>query len=185
MMDPNNGAANSNRNTGSSLPGNLSLSDPAVLLATWFGSGLIRKAPGTWGSLAALPCAWLVMRDFGTWGLATAIVLVFLCGWWAASRIEEKTGTSDPQYIVIDEVAGQGLALLFVPLDLYLYLVGFLLFRFFDILKPWPLHAVETRLKGGLGVMADDLAAGAYTALLLYIFYILKQMVIDVFKGIA
>ncbi len=98
---------------------------------------------------------------------------------------DEKTGTSDPQYIVIDEVAGQGLALLFVPLDLYLYLVGFLLFRFFDILKPWPLHAVETRLRGGLGVMADDLAAGAYTALLLYIFYILKQMVIDVFKGIA
>ncbi|MDP6485737.1 MAG: phosphatidylglycerophosphatase A [Alphaproteobacteria bacterium] len=185
MMDPNNGAANSNRNTGSSLPGNLSLSDPAVLLATWFGSGLIRKAPGTWGSLAALPCAWLVVRDFGTWGLTAAIVLVFLCGWWAASRIEAKTGTSDPQYIVIDEVAGQGLALLFVPLDLYLYLVGFLLFRFFDILKPWPLHAMETRLKGGLGVMADDLAAGAYTALLLYIFYILKQMVIDVFKGIA
>ena len=140
-----------------------------MLLATWFGAGLSRKAQGTCGSLAALPCVWLVMRDFGQTGLAGAIILVFLCGWWAASRSEEKTGESDAQYIVIDEVAGQGLALLFVPLDLTLYFVGFLLFRFFDILKPWPVNAVESRLKGGLGVMADDLTAGAYTALSLYI----------------
>ena len=166
-------AQNSDKNGDSPLPEPLSLADPAVLLATWFGTGLIRKAPGTWGSLAALPGAWLVVRDFGQAGLAAAIVLVFFCGWWAAARIEEKTGESDSQYIVIDEVAGQGLALLFVPLDLILYSVGFLLFRLFDILKPWPVHVAESRLKGGLGVMADDLAAGAYAALSLYVFYIL------------
>ncbi len=174
-------AHNDHKNNDSGLPETLSLGDPAVFLATWFGSGLIRKAPGTWGSLAALPCIWLVVRDFGQAGLAAAIALVFLCGWWAANWIGEKTGEDDSQYIVIDEVAGQGLALLFVPLDLYLYFVGFLFFRFFDILKPWPVHVVESRLKGGLGVMADDLAAGVYAALSLYIFYILKQMVTDVF----
>jgi phosphatidylglycerophosphatase A len=165
----NKNSTKSTENSTSALPETLSLSEPAVLLATWFGAGLSRKAQGTCGSLAALPCVWLMMRDFGQAGLAGAIILVFLCGWWAASRIEEKTGESDAQYIVIDEVAGQGLALLFVPLDLTLYFVGFLLFRLFDILKPWPVNAVESRLKGGLGVMADDLAAGAYAALSLNI----------------
>ena len=173
------------RNSTSPLPETLSLSDPAVLLATWFGAGLIRSAPGTWGSLAALPCAWLVARDFGQAGLVDAILLVFLCGWWAASKIKEKTGESDPRYIVIDEVAGQGVALLFVPPDLYLYFVGFLLFRLFDILKPWPIHLVETRFRGGFGVMIDDLAAGTYAALSLYVFSILEHMVTGVFKEIT
>ena len=169
MPGSNNNNKNNTKNGTSALPETLSLGEPAVLLATWFGAGLSRKAQGTCGSLAALPCVWLVMRDFGQTGLAGAIILVFLCGWWAASRIEEKTGESDAQYIVIDEVAGQGLALLFVPLDLTLYFVGFLLFRLFDILKPWPVNTVESRLEGGLGVMADDLAAGAYAALSLNI----------------
>ena len=185
MPDPDNDHTSGGKNSGSPLPATLSLGDPAVLLATWFGSGLLRRAPGTWGSLAALPCIWLVVRDFGQAGLAAAIVVVFFCGWWAANWIEEKTGENDSQYIVIDEVAGQGLALLFVPLDLYLYFVGFLFFRFFDILKPWPVHVVESRLKGGLGVVADDLAAGAYAAPLLYIFSILEQTVTDVFAGIT
>ena len=185
MPDPQSSHGNNEGNNESVLPATLSLGDPAVLVATWFGSGLIRKAPGTWGSLAALPCVWLVVRDFGQAGLAAAIVVVFLCGWWAANWIEEKTGEDDSQYIVIDEVAGQGLALLFVPLDLYLYFVGFLFFRFFDILKPWPVHVAESRLKGGLGVMADDFAAGLYAALSLYVFSILEQMVAGVFKVIT
>ncbi len=141
---------------------------PAHLLATWFGAGLSPIAPGTVGSLVALPLAYLLSYYVGIVGLAIAIVVVFLIGIWAAQRYSERTASHDAGPIVIDEVVGQWLALLLVPADLVLYAVGFALFRLADIIKPWPISVVDQRVKGGFGVMLDDVLAGALAAIILW-----------------
>jgi len=141
---------------------------PATLIATWFGSGLVRFAPGTWGSLAALPCAYLLHLLGGTWLLAAAAGLVFLAGLWASGRYAAALGSGDPGAVVVDEVAGQWLALLPLPTDLWWYAAAFALFRLFDIVKPWPIGWLDRNLSGGLGIMADDLAAGLLAGLVAY-----------------
>jgi phosphatidylglycerophosphatase A len=146
-----------------------SLRTPSGLLATWFGAGLLPKAPGTWGSLAALPFAWILVTLGGWQSLAMATLIVFLVGWWAAARVVAKMTIDDPGFIVIDEVAGQWLVLLLAPPDLLHYLAGFALFRLFDITKPWPVGWADRHIKGGLGVMFDDLLAGLYSLTLLLI----------------
>ncbi len=140
----------------------------AKFLATWFGAGLLPKAPGTWGSLAAVPFAWGLYHLGGRPLLAAATVAVSLIGWWASEVYIRKTGIQDPGEVVIDEVAGQWLTLLVVPPVPLLYLAGFALFRLFDIRKPWPVSWADTRIGGGLGVMVDDLFAGIYAALCLW-----------------
>ena len=134
----------------------------ATLLATWFGAGRLPVAPGSWGSLAALPLAWLIVWLGGWTALAAATLLVFLVGWWAADRVVAEAGIADPGWVVIDEVAGQWLTLLFVPPGLKAYAAGFVLFRLFDIAKPWPVSWADRRIGGGLGVMIDDILAGLY-----------------------
>lgn len=146
---------------------------PAVLLATWFGSGLLPWMPGTWGSLAALPAAWLIEGAFGWIGLAAASLAVFLVGVTVSNAVIATGEDQDPGLIVIDEVAGQWITLLPVALttptaDPVLYGVGFVFFRFFDILKPWPVSWADARIKGGLGVMLDDVLAALYAGALLY-----------------
>jgi len=139
------------------------LSSPGVLLATWFGSGYLPKAPGTWGSLAALPFAWGIVSLSGSVGLIAASLLVFVIGIWAANVYMELTGGEDPGPVVIDEVAGMWLTLAFVPPDLGLYVIGFVLFRIADIFKPWPAGWADRNVKGGLGVMLDDVLAALYS----------------------
>lgn len=154
----------------SAPPSPLSFWHPASLLATWFGSGLLPRAPGTWGSLAALPVAFLIAAWGGTWGLLAATAVATLAGVWAAGVYAARSGQQDPQAVVIDEVAGQWLAL--VPVahhqDLRLYAVAFLAFRFFDIVKVWPAGRIDRELKGGWGIMLDDIVAGLYAAALTY-----------------
>lgn len=140
---------------------------PAFLAATWFGCGLLPKAPGTWGSAAALPFAWALYRLGGSWALLAASGLCFLIGWWASAIYVRRTGAADPSEVVIDEVAGQWLVLAAAPADPLLYAVGFLLFRVLDIWKPWPASWADRHVKGGLGVMLDDMLAAAYGALIL------------------
>ena len=111
---------------------------PATLIATWFGSGLLPKAPGTWGSLAALPVGLLLVWQAGPAGLLAGTLLVFLLGLWAAGRYCAGSGQADPAEVVVDEVAGQWLALLPAGLDPLLVAVAFVAFRAFDIFKPWP-----------------------------------------------
>ena len=142
---------------------------PAVLIATWFGAGLLPGMPGTWGSLAALPCAWAIRTLAGSAGLATAAGLAFAAGCWAAARVTRASGRVDPGFIVIDEVAAQWLVLLAAPLDWQAYAAAFLLFRLFDIAKPWPIRGIERGVKGGLGIMLDDIAAALYVLVLLLI----------------
>lgn len=136
---------------------------PASLIATWGGVGLIRVASGTWGSLAALPFAWGLALVGGTPALVAASVAACLLGLWAAGHIC-RSGETDSSAIVIDEVAGQWLAVAPAMLDPILWLTGFLSFRLFDILKPWPAGWIDRNLGGAPGVMLDDMVAGAYAA---------------------
>jgi phosphatidylglycerophosphatase A len=139
------------------------------LLATWFGSGLLPKAPGTWGSLAALPFAFAIHTLAGQFALLLASIVVFAIGCWAAQAYTTETGTKDPGEVVIDEVAGQWLTLAFVPVSAWAYVAGFVLFRLADILKPWPVSWLDRKVAGGLGVMADDMAAGLYAGAALWL----------------
>ncbi len=145
----------------------LPLSHPAMLIASGFGIGLLPGAPGTWASLAALPCAWLIRGAGGPTALAIAAAIAFLGGWWAAARVTSATPASDPGWVVIDEIAAQWLVLLAVPQRVWLYAAAFLAFRLFDIWKPFPVSWCDRTIKGGLGVMLDDIAAAIYALILI------------------
>lgn len=142
---------------------------PASLIATGCGLGLLPGAPGTWASLAALPCGWLIQSYCGPAGLLVAAGLVFAVGCWAAARVAEASGIADPGAVVIDEIAGQLLALAAAPRDWRWYAAAFLLFRIFDIWKPFPVGWLDRHAKGGFGIMLDDVAAALYALLLIAI----------------
>ncbi|MBV9587375.1 MAG: phosphatidylglycerophosphatase A [Alphaproteobacteria bacterium] len=142
---------------------------PAVLIATGFGAGFLPVGPGSWGSLAALLSGWFIAGQGGQIALAGAALIAFAFGWWASTRVVHSSGLADPRFIVIDEIAAQWLVLLAVPLDHRWYAVAFLLFRVFDIVKPWPIRLVERRVAGGLGIMLDDVLAAIYAVVILLI----------------
>ncbi len=130
-----------------------------LAVASLGGVGRLPLAPGTWGSLATLPLWWGLSR-LGPWAYGLAWLLLLAAGLWASHRVVKLLGERDPQVIVIDEAAGQLLALAGVTPTWWGALWGLVLFRAMDILKPWPVRRLE-QLPGGFGVMADDLAAGA------------------------
>jgi phosphatidylglycerophosphatase A len=146
----------------------LSFWHPASLIATWFGSGLLPRIPGTWGSLAALPFAVAIAGLGGPWALLAAAALAFLAGLWASGVYAKAIGVDDPGPVVIDEVAGQWLALVLVPLDPLFYVVAFAAFRVFDVLKPWPANYFDQHLSGAWGIMTDDIAAAVYAGAVTY-----------------
>lgn len=134
------------------------------LAAAGFGSGWLPKAPGTWGSLAALLPGWFILQGAGSFGLLLAAVIVTLFGCYACSRVLPKLEEKDPGWIVIDEWAGQWLCLATASFgathDLYLLLLSFAMFRLFDVLKPWPVSWLEKTGPEWWSIMADDLGAG-------------------------
>ena len=134
----------------------------AMLLSTWFGCGFFKPAPGTSGSLAALPFAWLLTELGGYQVLVIATLSLIAIGVWASNVYIEGLFEKDPPEVVIDEVAGQLLTLLVVPPTLIHYFFGFLLFRIADIVKPWPVSWVDQNMEGGLGIMLDDIMAAIY-----------------------
>ena len=144
-------------------------------IATWFGSGLLPKAPGTWGSLAAIPFAYLFSIYTCPYAQLFGITALFFIGICVSDKIEESAQIKDPGFIVVDEVVGQWMALLPLPFlytiidtnSFYLYSVpiavaGFLVFRLFDIWKPWPVNYADKNIPGGYGIMFDDVIAGMY-----------------------
>ena len=145
----------------------LPFSHPAVWLSTWFGCGLAPVAPGTIGSLAAVPLAALAAWLGGLWLLAAVAAIVLGIGIWTTGIYADAIGVIDPHEAVIDEVAGQCLTLVVMPLAPLPYLIGFLLFRFFDIAKPFPVRWLERTLPSGYGIMLDDTAAAIY-AMIIY-----------------
>lgn len=150
------------------LPPSLSLKAPSALLATWFGSGLVPFASGTWGTLAALPFAWLLWTWGGWWMLLLGTIVVTLAGVWAANEVGAHTGVKDAGFVVIDEVAGMWLTLLFAPFELWAWILAFFLFRAADIVKPFPAGWADKKVPGGLGVMADDLFAALWSGVAIW-----------------
>jgi phosphatidylglycerophosphatase A len=144
-------------------PARLSVGHPAMLIATLGGVGFSPWAPGTAGSLVALPFAWLIAGAWGAGALAAAAALLIALGWWASSVVVQFVG-KDPRIVVVDEAMGQWLALVVAPFDVRYYLAGFALFRLFDVWKPWPVGWADRRVSGGLGVMLDDALAAIYAA---------------------
>lgn len=133
------------------------------------GAGLSPKAPGTVGTLLAIPLWWMSK------GLGTVPYLVlasggFILGIWACNQAMSIVGQHDHPGIVIDEVVGYFAALVVVPADPAWLILSFILFRFFDILKPWPIGWLDRNIGGGFGVMLDDLVAGLFTALIVLVF---------------
>jgi len=147
----------------------LPITHSAALIATGFGLGLLPAAPGTWASLAALPCGWLIDVEFGIAGLLIAAAIAFGAGWWAAARVARVSGIGDPGAVVIDEIAAQFLVLAATPRDWRFYLAAFLLFRLFVIWKPFPVDWLDRTVKGGFGIMLDDIAAALYALVLILI----------------
>jgi phosphatidylglycerophosphatase A len=144
----------------------------ATLVATFFGVGRLKPGPGTWGSLATVLLWALASSQLAsvhrTWATIFAASAVTLIGIPAATRVARATGSKDPQFIVIDEVAGQLVALIAVPVAWKTFLAGFILFRAFDIWKPFPIRRLE-RLPEGTGIVVDDLGAGFYALAIMHL----------------
>jgi phosphatidylglycerophosphatase A len=147
----------------------------ALTIATWFGCGYFPWGPGTIGSLAAVMIAVILGRyGIGRDALAISIAVLLLPAIWAASRTALMVGRKDPGLVVVDEVLGQWVTLLGAPARSWkVFVAAFALFRLFDIWKPWPVRNLE-RIPAGTGIVADDLAAGVYGALILYVGGVLR-----------
>ncbi|HAU1151871.1 TPA: phosphatidylglycerophosphatase A [Legionella pneumophila] len=134
--------------------------DPIYFIAFGFGSGLMSIAPGTWGTLAAIPLYLLIINaHWGVYLLWTA--LAFALGVWVSDRVTEDLGVHDYKGIVWDEVVGYLLTMFLAPKGISWMLTGFILFRIFDIWKPQPIRMIDQRVQGGLGIMLDDVLAAA------------------------
>lgn len=146
------------------------LRDPGHFLALGFGSGLAPRAPGTFGTLAAIP-VYLLCAQLPLPGYLLAVVGAFLLGIYLCGRTARALGVHDHPGIVWDEVVGFLLTMAWAPPGSQWIVAGFLCFRLFDILKPWPIRVLDRRLHGGLGIMLDDVLAGLAGAASLEILY--------------
>ncbi|MBY0355061.1 MAG: phosphatidylglycerophosphatase A [Rickettsiales bacterium] len=151
----------------------------AKILATWFFVGKVPFAPGTFGSLAALPFAYAIFSVFGEWTLLGAAFFLYFMGIWASDTYmaAQSDHEHDPAEIVIDEVAGMWCLLAlwqilysqqFSISSLHWLVGGFIMFRVFDIFKPWPISWVDAKVKGGFGVMIDDILAAIFPMAVFY-----------------
>jgi len=135
----------------------------ALYLATLGPAGRMPKAPGTWGSFAALLLSPFVFLPLPIWGRVLTLLIIFPLGAWCATRAECIIGHKDPSCVVVDELWGQWIVLLFMEsVNIYWFVFAFFLFRLFDIIKPWPVRASEDWLPRGWGIMIDDGLAGLY-----------------------
>ena len=142
------------------------LRHPSAFIACGFGAGMLPLVPGTWGSALGV-ALWLLIPPQLIWQVG-ACVTVFLIGWLATAQVCRRHAVNDPSQVVVDEIVGVWITLAALPRQAFWLLVGFVLFRVFDILKPFPIRALERRFKGGFGVMIDDVAAGTAAGLVGY-----------------
>ncbi len=144
------------------------LRNPVHFLAFGFGSGLFAKAPGTAGTLLGI-LAWMFLVNLSLVTYIIVIVIAALAGIYFCGKTARDLNVHDHSGIVWDEIVGIWLAMILVPVTWGWIFVSFLLFRFFDILKPWPISWIDKNISGGIGIMADDLLAGGFTAIILYV----------------
>ncbi len=141
---------------------------PAVLLACGLGSGLVPKAPGTFGTLAAIPL-YLVMQPLGLLSYLLLTAIFFVLGIWLCHQAIKVFERNDPSEVVWDEVVGFLVTMVAAPAGWQWLVLGFVLFRIFDIWKPWPVRLADHKLHGGLGIMLDDVIAGIYALIVLQV----------------
>jgi len=141
---------------------------PVHFLAFGFGAGLLPRAPGTFGTLIAIPIVAFVMQ-FGWQVHLMFAIAACVTGVWICGESARRLGVHDHSGIVWDEIAGFAITMLAVPATWYGFLAGFALFRLFDIWKPWPIREADHRLHGGLGIMLDDVLAGVFAAVSLLV----------------
>ncbi|MDD5760311.1 MAG: phosphatidylglycerophosphatase A [Desulfobulbaceae bacterium] len=139
---------------------------PIMFIATGAYTGYLPKAPGTWGTLVALPLN-LLLLQLSARGYGFALLGIFMVAIYTAGAAEKILDRKDPGAIVIDEIIGMLIALIAAPNQPLVWLMAFLLFRLFDITKPWPVSWADRHLNGGLGIVLDDVLAGAYAWLVL------------------
>ena len=138
--------------------------NPIYFLAFGFGSGFLPKAPGTFGTLAAMPL-YLLLVSFPVWLYAVLLVIAFCLGILICGKTSEYLRTHDHSGIVWDEFVGYWITMFMAPVSWVWMFVGFFIFRIFDIFKPWPIKKIDKHVKGGLGIMLDDVLAGIMGAL--------------------
>ena len=141
------------------------------LISTGLYTGYLPGAPGTWGSWSAGAAFFILASMVPAYSASVALlgaVVLFFLGLWTAGEAALQSKRKDPSFVVIDEWAGQFLTYIFIAPDLINLLLGFILFRFFDIIKIWPIHRFE-EFSGSLGIMLDDIAAGIYAAITLWL----------------
>lgn len=139
------------------------MSDTTLFLAFGFGSGLSRYMPGTCGTLAAVPVYWLLMQT-NHWVYSAVTLVTVVAGIRICSYAADKLDMHDFKGIVWDEIAGFLLTMWWVPFSWTAVMAGFIVFRFFDIVKPWPIKWADRQVAGGLGIMLDDVLAGLFSA---------------------
>ena len=145
---------------------------PACFLGLGFGSGLAPKAPGTFGTLVAIPLYYLMCDLPLVWYLAI-IVAGFIAGVWICQQSADWLGSDDPSAVVWDEIIGYLITMIAAPTGWQWVVLGFVLFRFFDILKPWPISLADRALHGGFGIMVDDVIAGVFALVCVqWIYYV-------------
>ncbi len=152
----------------SRVPARTVFSDPVHFLAFGFGAGLAPWAPGTFGTVVAIPI-WLGLSGLALPLRVAAVALVCLAGFWLCGESARRLGEHDHPGIVWDEIAGFLLAMLAAPAGWIWIAAGFCLFRLFDIWKPWPIRDLDRGLSGGTGIMLDDLVAGIFTAAVIWV----------------
>ena len=140
------------------------------VIATWFYVGKIKKAPGTWATFATVPLVF-VFHKLGPFYNMTAVFILLLVGILAADYYEKKSKVKDNSEIVIDEVVGFLITMFWLPITWQAYFLGFILFRILDIFKPFPIGYLDRKVKGGIGIMADDIAAGLIANIILQQLY--------------
>jgi phosphatidylglycerophosphatase A len=146
---------------------------PVCFLGLGFGSGLVPKAPGTFGTIAAIPI-YLLMQNLSLMLYIALTVIGFIVGIWICQQSADWLGTEDPSAVVWDEIVGYLVTMIAAPQGWQWLMLGFVLFRFFDILKPWPISLADKELHGGFGIMFDDVIAGVFAGILLQLVYYLS-----------
>ena len=132
-----------------------------LLLSSWFGVGRLPLAPGTWGTLGAVPLA-LIISYFGPVPSVISLAVIIPLAVWTSGISQKLIKKDDPPEVVIDEVAGYFVTVFLLPFSWWSFILGFLLFRFFDILKPFPIGMIDKKVRGGIGICLDDIVAGVY-----------------------
>ena len=146
--------------------------DPILLIAFGFGSGLSPKAPGTCGTLLAIPL-FLLLQQFSLASYLAIVGVAAVAGVWICSLASAKLGVHDHQGIVWDEIVGYWITMTGIAVSLQTVIAGFMLFRFFDIVKPWPIRQIDRSVAGGLGIMLDDVIAGVFAWAVLNILHLM------------